>query len=355
MKRDFPEFRAQLLAVGATFLLGLWGVLTIASSQSTSPEPLYLVGRQFSFLLVAMVVLLAAWRVPFGFYRKNWPVLAAFCLLLLGLLPFLGVRINGMLGWFRFGEFQLQPSELAKGIFLLAMAVVFTRFRDSRWRFGIAALTAAVWLAPILLQPDFGTGMIYLAAFAAIYFLAGGAWRTLGELAGGGVLFAGLFIWRNPYAWKRITGLFHPEADPFGSGWHIRQFELAIARGHYFGSKLGGAVWSNAYLPLSYNDSAFATMMETLGLIGSLPVLFFFAILIGSLSWLALRPGRSGDARLCLGGAAAMIGVQSLVHISVNLCLLPPTGLTLPLISYGGSSLVGTALLIGIALSASRE
>lgn len=71
--------------------------------------------------------------------------------------------------------------------------------------------------------------MIYLAAFAAIYFLAGGAWRTLGELAGGGVLFAGLFIWRNPYAWKRITGLFHPEADPFGSGWHIRQFELAIA------------------------------------------------------------------------------------------------------------------------------
>lgn len=153
MKRDFPEFRAQLLAVGATFLLGLWGVLTIASSQSTSPEPLYLVGRQFSFLLVAMVVLLAAWRVPFGFYRKNWPVLAAFCLLLLGLLPFLGVRINGMLGWFRLGEFQLQPSELAKGIFLLAMAVVFTRFRDSRWRFGIAALTAAVWLAPSCFSP----------------------------------------------------------------------------------------------------------------------------------------------------------------------------------------------------------
>ncbi len=355
MKRDFPVFRVQLLTVGTTFLLGLWGVLTIASSQSSAPEPLYLVGRQFGFLLAAMAVLLAAWRIPFDFYRRNWPVLAALCLLLLGLLPFLGVRINGMRGWFRLGEFQLQPSEPAKGIFLLALAVVLTRFRASRWRFGVAFLVASIWVAPILLQPDFGTGMIYLAAFAAIYFLAGGSWRTLGMLGGGSLLLAALFVWRNPYAWRRITGLFQPEADPLGSGWHIRQFELAIARGHYFGSKLGGAVWSNAYLPLSYNDSAFATMMETLGLFGTLPVLLFFGALAGSLCWLALRPGMREDARLCIGGAAVLIGIQSLVHISVNLCLLPPTGLTLPLVSYGGSSLVGTAFLVGLALSASRE
>ena len=104
------------------------------------------------------------------------------------------------------------------------------------------------------------------------YFLSGGSWRNLLLLAAGGIGTAALFVWRHPYAWRRITGLFNPDLDPLGSGWHIRQFELAIARGGWFGSKLGGAVWSNAYLPFAYNDSAYATMAETLGWCGVLPV-----------------------------------------------------------------------------------
>ena len=178
--------------------------------------------------------------------------------------------------------------------------------------------------------------------------------RNLLIFCTGAAAAAALFVWSHPYAWRRITGLFQPELDPLGSGWHVRQFELAIARGQFFGEKLGHAVWSNAYLPLSYNDSAFATMAETLGFFGTLPVYLGFALLIASLVVLANRFDLEFDARLYILSAAALIGIQSLVHISVNLCLLPPTGLTLPLISYGGSSLIGCCLMLGIALSAAR-
>ena len=335
------------------FLLGLWGVLTIASSQSASPTAL-LIGKQLGALVGGMAVMLAAARIPFDFYRRQIWVLALLFFLPLLILPLAGVRVNGMCGWFRIGSFSLQPTEPAKGIFLLTLVVTMTSLRSENLRFWGALAVAGIWLVPIFLQPDFGTSAIYLAGFAAVYFLAGGRVRNLLIFCTGAAAAAALFVWSHPYAWRRITGLFQPELDPLGSGWHVRQFGLAIARGQFFGEKLGHAVWSNAYLPLSYNDSAFATMAETLGFFGTLPVYLGFALLIASLVVLANRFDLEFDARLYILSAAALIGIQSLVHISVNLCLLPPTGLTLPLISYGGSSLIGCCLMLGIALSAAR-
>lgn len=344
---------AAMATAGVAFLLGVWGVLTIASSQSAAPTAL-LISKQFGALVAGMVVMLAAARIPFEFYRRQVWVLALLFFLPLLILPLAGVRVNGMCGWFRVGAFSLQPTEPAKGIFLLSLVVTMSSLRSESLRFWGALAVASLWLTPIFLQPDFGTSAIYLAGFAAVYFLAGGRIRNLLIFFTGAAAAAALFVWSHPYAWRRITGLFQPELDPLGSGWHIRQFELAIARGRFFGEKLGHAVWSNAYLPLSYNDSAFATMAETLGFFGTLPVFLGFALLIASLAVLANRFDLESDARLYILSAAALIGIQSLVHISVNLCLLPPTGLTLPLISYGGSSLIGCCLMLGIALSAAR-
>lgn len=353
--RKMPLFGPETLALLMTFLIGGWGLLTIVSSQSHASEPFLLAGKQLMFLILGLAVMWGASKVPFRFYCRNaWILmLAAFGLLLL--LPLFGVRVNGMCGWFRLGGFHFQPTEPAKGIYLLTLVIAFSKLRSDNLRFWGGALLTLVWLLPILLQPDFGTAAIYLAVFASLYFLSGGSWRNLLLLAAGGVGTAALFVWRHPYAWRRITGLFNPDLDPLGSGWHIRQFELAIARGGWFGAKLGGAVWSNAYLPLAYNDSAYATMAETLGWCGVLPVWICFTVLIASLLLLAFRFGLAREARLYLLGAAALVGIQTLVHISVNLCLLPTTGLTLPLISYGGSSLFGCCLLLGIALSAANE
>ena len=173
----------------------------------------------------------------------------------------------------------------------------------------------------------------------------------------GGVLTAAAvaavgFVLTHPYAMRRLTGFLDPESDPLGSGWHVRQFELAVARGQIFGSKLGNALWSNAYLPLPYNDSAFATLMETLGLAGGTVVVLLFVFLVAVPARAALVRPLPDDARLFAMGAVALLALQTLVHISVNLCLLPPTGLTLPLISYGGSSFAGCGLLLGMMLSA---
>ena len=166
---------------------------------------------------------------------------------------------------------------------------------------------------------------------------------------------AACFVATHPYAWRRIIGFCNPGADPEGSGWHVRQFALAAARGHWFGSKLGGAIWSNAYLPLPYNDSAFATLLETLGLVGAALLLALYCGLLASLVALSRRPKLRPEAELFILGAAVLTALQLLLHVGVNLGLLPTTGLTLPLVSYGGSSLLGCCMLFGMAISAARD
>lgn len=337
------------------FLLALWGGLTIVSSQTGAEQPLLLAGKQLLFLIAGLAAMAAAARIPFAVHLKMVPAYTVFSLLLLLSLPLFGVRINGMLGWYEFGGFFFQPSELAKGFYLICLVKIAMEPGTTWKKFAMLGAAALLWTLPVLLQPDFGTAAIYLLGFAALYLLSGGAWRCFFTACGAMALTAACFVAAKPYAWRRIAAFVDPELDPGGAAWHIRQFQLAIAHGGWFGSKLGRALWSNAYLPLPYNDSAYATMAETLGFAGSLPVPFFYALLFYFLMRAAQRTDLSAPARLCLAGAAVLPAIQALLHLSVNVGLLPPTGLTLPLVSYGGSSMVGTFLLLGIAMSAERS
>ena len=210
-----------------------------------------------------------------------------------------------------------------------------------------------------LLETLITPGRLYAAklcwgalTLGALLILRGVAWRHAAWCAAAVLAMGLLFVLTNPYAMRRLVGFLCPDADPTGSGWHIRQFQLAIAHGHWFGAKLGQAFWSNAYLPLAYNDSAYATMAETLGFSGTMPVPAFFVVLFYFLMYDAGREDLQAGARFYLAGAALMLAIQALIHISVNVGLLPPTGLTLPFISYGGSSMIGGCLIIGLALSA---
>ncbi len=339
----------------AFFILSIFGVLTIASSQSFAVRPLALAIRQSGHMLIGAAALFVASRLPFSFYRRNAVMLTAGALTVLLLLPWFGIRINGMSGWFNFFGITVQPSEFFKPVALLSFVALMMSLHGETNRFFGGLLLALLWVIPILIQPDFGTAAIYMGIFAIVYFLAGGWWRWLVALVGTGAAGVGIFLWSHPYALRRLTGFLDPESDPLGNGWHIRQFELAIARGGWFGSKLGGAVWSNAYLPFAYNDSAFATMAETLGFFGVLIPAAVLAALVAALVVLGHTPRLAESARLYILGAASLLVMQTLIHISVNLGLLPPTGLTLPLISYGGSSFVSCGIMLGIALSASRD
>ena len=347
-----PSFRFG----GTAFLLAVFGVLTIISSQSASARPLYLALRQSCWIVTGFAAFSVVSRIPFSWYRRQAFPLAAAGIILLLLLPICGSRINGMRGWFRMGSISMQPSEVVKAIYLLSLSSLLAWRRRGEWRdFGAAAALAGMWLLPLAIQPDFGTSLVYGGVFLLLAWLAGIGWRPLVTAIVAGGIAAAAAVFRHPYVARRVWGFLNPEADPLGSGWHLRQFEMAIARGGFTGSKLGGAVWSNAYLPLPYNDSAFATMAETLGLVGLLLPASLFVLLIWWLCAEARREELSLGARFYLAGCAALLGLQALIHVSVNAGLMPATGLTLPFISYGGSSMTGCFLMLGIAVSAARE
>ena len=350
-----PLFSASGMVCGAAVLLGVTGVLTISSGSAGGPGAGVLFFKQVLFLFFGFVVMAASAALPFGFWRgAAWP-LGIVGMLVLWLLPLFGLRVNGMCGWLNFGGLYLQPSEIMKAPFLLVLtALTVNRPMGSRRGFVEVLLWTLAWTVPIVLQPDFGTAAIYCALFAGLYFVTGGKFRYLALLLCAGGAAAAAFIWRHPYAWRRIGAFLDPSGDPLGGSWHARQFELAIARGHFFGAKLGGAVWSGNYLPYAYNDSAFATLLETLGLAGGLIVVILLTLFAVSMWRLAGRAD-ADDKRVFIAGAMLLIVIQSMVHIGVNLCLLPTTGLTMPFISYGGSSLTCCFWLTGIALSAAKH
>ena len=338
-----------------TFLLGLTGILTIASSQSAAATSLYFAMRQSGFLVLGMMIMLISSRISFDFWQKiALPGIGVFWLLLIYHLIW-GKPINNMAGWLRFGSFTFQPTEAARGFFLLTLVWVLGYFKTERKRFPAAVLFAALWLGPIAIQPDFGMVAAYFVSFSVICFLSGISKRWMASIPLAVGFFWGLVTLKYPYVLRRLTGFLLPDTDPLGSGWHVRQFALAIARGGWIGSKHGGAMWSNAYLPFSYNDSAGAALLETVGLLGAAIPAVLFAIFILALAKMSLRPELDSSRKLVVAGAGVFAAVQMLLHMGINLTLIPPSGLVLPFISYGGSSLTGFCFLSGIALSAARS
>lgn len=344
------KFSLRGTIIFSMILLSFFGLLTILSSQSEAANPYYLAMKQLISFAVAVSLMFGCSVISFSFFKKNALVLAALFLLAVLILPFFGTRINGMCGWFRYGEFSLQPTEIAKGFYLLGLTAILHVFSKESRRFFAGLGYTLLWIGAILIQPDFGTAFIYFSTFFALIFVSGIRWRWLiGSFIPGAA--AGiLFIHFHPYAQKRLLVFLNPS-----DSWHMQQLELAAARGGWFGSKMGQALWSNAYVPLPYNDSAYATLTETIGFAGALLVLLLFGLLLAALGISAMRKELSSQARLFLSGSAIIIGIQTLLHAGVNLSLLPPTGLTLPLISYGGSSLAGCGILLGLALSAERD
>lgn len=342
-----PGNRTFFIIPALAFLILLWGILTITASQSGGPKPLFLAGKQLSFGMLGGLVMLTASRISFEQHCRWRGFYALAALLLLYFLPVAGVRVNGMQGWYKLWGCFLQPSELGKGIWVLMIACAGIRWKP-------VTLWSLMWIVPILLQPDLGTAAVYIAGLLCVWFSGGGKWKTAAAVLGAGVTALGIYVYTNAYAWKRLTAFWNPDADPEGGGWHIRQFQMAIAHGRWTGAKLGKTFWSNEYLPLAYNDSAYAAMAETLGFAGCAAAMIMYAALYILLLHHAMRQNLPEHARLYLIGAASILAVQTLIHAGVNTGLLPPTGLTLPLISYGGSSLLGTMFMLGLAVSAAR-
>lgn len=347
------NLHSLLTGVLAT-VITLWGLTGIYRTLAMQNNWSYFLLRQSLWAAAAWLIFAVTVRIKFSTLMRWSPAVAVLGALSLLLLPFCGTQVNGMYGWYTIGLFTIQPSEIFKIFYILAIARVFyTPDIPEKMRFpaALAIILCAAML--LLIQPDLGTMSVYIAGGLGALYFCNAKLKHLLLSIGVGIFAAAAAILLHPYMRARLFNFFNPDFDPTGGSWHLHQFAIAVSRGEWFGVKGDMAVWSNSFLPLAHNDSIFAAMCEILGFCGGIVLLGLYACLFYQLfaisSW-----RRDKLRRSVIDSAACLLLCQCIIHIAVNLNLLPPTGITLPLISYGGSSLVGTMLTLAVIISAGK-
>lgn len=346
--------RAEVIIVGLLFFLLLWGLHTLGCTDAGTEFNQFLL-RQLQWSLIGIAVMIISAAIPFRYWQRYAVHLCLTALLLVAAVTFYGKAINGMQGWFQFGTILLQPSEIAKPLFLLFLVCTGNRTDRPGWMVQAPRFIVFVLFALLLArQPDFGTLLIYLSMLLIVFWISGVSVLWLATPFACGLMAALYAIWKIPYVYRRLDAFLNPLSDLFGHGWHIAQLRIALAHGGLNGAADGQALWSSAQLPLSHSDSAFAALCEATGMAGGIMVLAAIGGIVLT-GYYSFRNGRGNTAGKFILAGTALFAVQSLLHISVNLTVFPITGLTLPFISYGGSSLTAYMLLFGIIFSAMRR
>jgi len=348
-------------------LAGL-GVVMVASSSIAVAEdhnvgPFYFLIRHVVFLGIGLGLAWALMQVELKVVEKYSHLLLALCfaMLLLVFVPGIGHTVNGAQRWLNLGVSNFQAVEAVKLMFIVWLASYLVRYRDEiaqQWMALIKPLGVALGIVVLLLlQPDFGSAALLLAITGGMVWLGGARIRNLLIPAGVVLPMLALVAIAEPYRVRRLTSFRDPWADPFNDGFQLTQALIAIGRGEWFGVGLGASVQKLFYLPEAHTDFIFSVTAEELGFAGSFGIIALFAIF----TWRAFNIGlravemRRHFAGFCAFGVGLWISLQAFVSIGVNLGLLPTKGLTLPLISSGGSSVMMTCVAIGLLLRVSYE
>lgn len=363
--REQP-FDGWLLIAALSLLLTGWVMVTSASTEVASGltgNPYYFSIRHGIFLLVSLGVALLVVRVPLAWWRVNGPLLLLVGIALLVLVLLVGREINGSRRWLSVPgvPFNLQASEVAKLFLIIYMAGYLERFLPQvrrEWGAFMRPLAVMVVVALLLiLEPDYGAVVVMTGCIMGMLLMAGAPiWRFVLLLAG--IVALGFYIAiAEPYRLARLTSFADPWADQFASGYQLTQALIAYGRGHWLGLGLGNSVQKLFYLPEAHTDFVFAVIAEELGLFGAIAVVGLFALLI----YRALAVGRRAEvARLPFAaylsyGIALVVGSQTFINIAVSTGMLPTKGLTLPLLSYGGSSLLISCVMVALLLRVDIE
>ena len=354
--------------MGAAVALACLGVVMVGSASVAIGEnlgvgPFHYLVRHVLFIGVGLVLAVVVMRTELKTVEKynQLLLLGCFVLLLLPWLPGLGVSVNGARRWINLGVSRFQVVEAVKVIYIVWLASYLVRFRDevnATWLAMLKPLGVAVLLVGMLLaQPDFGSATLLLAITAGMLVLGGVNLprMTLPVVLGLPLLVAVAII--EPYRMRRITSFMDPWADQLGSGYQLSNALMAVGRGEWIGVGLGASVQKLNYLPEAHTDFIFSVIAEELGFLGVCVVIALYALLVGRALYLGLKcvEMRRHFAGYIAFGVALWIGMQALVSIGVNLGVLPTKGLTLPLVSSGGSSVMMTCVAIGLLLRVSYE
>lgn len=358
------EFDRSL--VWLTVLLLSLGMVMVYSASIAVAEAGRLTGNQSTFyllrhalfLVVSATAAMVAFQIPISAWQRFAPYLFVFGLVLLTLvlIPGIGREVNGARRWIPLVVFNLQPSELMK-VFAVLYAADYTARKAAfmhSLRKGFLPMFAVMLLTGGLLlrEPDFGAFVVICVIAMGILFLGGMNWKLFAGL--GSMLIVGFFllIWTSPYRLQRVMGFIDPWADPYGKGYQLSHALIAFGRGEWFGVGLGGSVEKLFYLPEAHTDFLLAVIAEELGFVGVLAITVMFVWIVIRAFAIGRRAAFQGRyfAALVAQGIGLWIGVQAIINMGVNMGMLPTKGLTLPLLSFGGSAITATCVAIAILL-----
>ncbi len=354
-----------VLSVATLLVLGLVMVFSasVASASRVHGNSAYYLLRHAAHVSVGLLTVAIVVRIRIRWWEQVGPylLLAGIALLVLVLVPGVGVHVNGSSRWIRLGVVNLQPSELMKLFMVIYVAGYLVRKQEEIKNFtqGILMISIVVAVIGMLLlqEPDLGSVVVICVTVLAMLFLGGVRfWHFTVVIAAGlgGMMVLTLI---SPYRLTRVISFLDPWADPFNSGFQLVQALIAFGRGEWFGVGLGGSVQKLSYLPAAHTDFLLAVVAEELGLVAVAGVIVLFGVIIArsfAIARAAETAGSLYSARLAQG-LGLLIGLQAMINMGVNMGLLPTKGLTLPFVSYGGSSMFTSMVALGLLLRVERE
>jgi cell division protein FtsW len=350
-------FDVTLLLVVSTLLMV--GLIMIASASIDVADvrngnPFHYVIRHGLFVVLGVIAGAIVYQFPTSLWQKaGWLALSASLVMLVTVL-IIGKEVNGSTRWIGLGALNMQPSELTKLLLVSYLAGYLVRRRDevmrTWWGFAKPMLVLMVVAMLLLMEPDFGATVVIGAAFLGMIFLSGAKLGQFILLIFACLAAAWAMIQSSPYRLQRLTGYTDPWADQFGSGYQLTQSLIAFGRGDWAGVGLGNSIQKQFYLPEAHTDFVFAILAEEFGLIGTIIVVILFSVLVYRALMIGNLAERSNQlfSAYFAYGIGILLGVQAFINIGVNMGLLPTKGLTLPLVSYGGSSLIVSCMCIGV-------
>ena len=349
----------SLICIGTTMI----GSASIPYGDYKFNAPFYFIDRQLIYLFLGVITVFFSMKVPLKFWFNQTFLLWALVLILLivVLIPGIGANVNGSKRWIRLVGFTFQPSELAKFVMVLFTADYVVR-REDEIRFSWTGffrllVPMATVLFLLLLEPDLGASVVVVASMMTVFFLAGAPLRQFGVMFVAAILALAAAIIFEPYRLRRMTSFANPWDDELGADYQLKQSLIAFGRGEITGTGLGHSVQKLSYLPEAHTDFLLAIIGEELGFVGIACLFTLLIIMVASCMRIGHRAlvNQYASAGYLAYGIATIFLLQILVNGGMNMGLLPTKGLTLPFISYGGTSLIMSLMMVGVLLRIDQE
>ena len=365
---DFDFSKLDFVLVTLFLVLGFFGLLILSSASAHFSDSIYgnpsaIFNRQFFYFILGIIGLFACFLVPLNFWSSYDRLFITFGILLLFLvfIPGIGIEVNGANRWIRIAGFGLQPSEIMKFLSILYISCYSVRRIkeiQTHWLgFFRPALIIVSIISIILIQPDLGSSAVIFISVLGVLFVAGVKIQQFLVVALLGVFAITMMIIFVPWRWERIISFIDPWSDPWGSGYQLTLSLMSIGRGDWFGVGLGQGLMKMGYLPDAHTDFIFSVIVEEMGILGGFAII---SLLFG-LSFRIFFIGRESLLRKNFFGfyfsfgVGLLLGLHTFINVGVSSGLLPTKGLTLPLISGGGTNLIIVCLMIGLILRIDYE